>query len=509
MIKQPQQTPLDHALAAARKGYSLIPVTLSWNEEKQKFDKNIPIPTWGQHQTIAATESDLTGWWEHFGGESFRFGAVTGPVSGLFVLDVELEGIEYLKDKEIPSGAVIIKTNRGFHYYFRWTAALEKKVTNKAGMKGVAGLDVRGKGGYVVAWGLEELPEPASLPEPPQWLLDLLPDREELTGRAIKPQNWITETLASLQDGTRNNGFAEVAGSLRARGFSPEDIFALLRSRAAEVGFADSELWLVCRSIGRYKPRLVETSPAQTLETFIADRKPVNWLVDGIIAEMAIGFVPGLPKSFKTWLVMDLAIECARGGQWLGRFPCKQTQVLYIDQERPKGETQRRFAALAAGKDITAMGDALRIQTGGSVRLNFDASYELFRRQLRELRPGLVIVDSWATFHTCDENNKQSIQPVLERVKELREEFKCAIVFVDHENKIAFEEKREKKDPTYSTMAGNIAKAAAAELILTVRRETGSSSMVYNTALTGSADFPPFMFAVEDLDATKTVVKAI
>jgi RecA-family ATPase len=204
----------------------------------------------------------------------------------------------------------------------------------------------------------------------------------------------------------------------------------------------------------------------------------------------------------KTWITIDLAVECAKGGGlWLGLFPVSDARVLFIDQERFKGETQRRFKGVMAAKGIepATLKDRLFIKSGTTTRLDIDDSYRAFKQELLEIRPDIVIVDSFATFHVGDENDRMTIQKMLERVKELRTEIGCAFIFIDHENKGAYQANENHEAPTAGRMAGSVGKVAAAEFVLTVRRYDPTTCMVYHTKSTLGPRVPSFTTHVVDL----------
>lgn len=439
-----------------------------------------------------------------------------GPVSGIIVLDVDGQrGYELLKDRKLPKTWSVRTPSGGIHYYFKWVPALNERVTTKTdiipGEKGdlTGALDVRGEGGFVVYYGFQVSPFLVALASPPEWLIQALPKKAVGGDR---PR--VAQVVSGIKEGNRNDSFARIAGSLRAKGYGEEEIYALLEPKARETGLDDAELRAVVRSICRYEPAWKDkASENQDMEAFLDTAERVEWICSGLVPKKGIGFVAGLPETSKTWLLMDLAVEAARagGGMWLGKFEVSESRVLFIDQERFRGETQRRFRALLAAKSLKAsdVKGNLSVQCGSTIRLDDAASFEHFRRLLLEFRPGIVIVDSFATFHGTDENNRTEIQKVLEKVKQLRAEFGCTILFIDHETKGVFQAQKEGEPPNAFGMAGSVAKPAAAEVVLTVRK-TGENTMVYHTKSSLAPAISPFSIRVRDLDAegSKIVVEA-
>ncbi len=146
------------------------------------------------------------------------------------------------------------------------------------------------------------------------------------------------------------------------------------------------------------------------------------------------------------------------------------------------------------------------MRCGTSTRLDLQHSYEAFRKEVSEIRPDIIIIDSFATFHTREENNRKDIQEVLERVKEIRTDFGCTFIFIHHENKLAFNKDGD-QEPSISQMAGSIAIPAACETVMTVRKQDSESSMVYHTKSTMAPTISPFLVKVTDENEEKTKIK--
>jgi hypothetical protein len=74
----------------------------------------------------------------------------TGPATGICVLDADgTEAVEWVELRGVPA-TVIVRTKRGFHYYFRYPTDLP--VRNSAG-RIHTGVDIRGIGGMAIAAG--------------------------------------------------------------------------------------------------------------------------------------------------------------------------------------------------------------------------------------------------------------------------------------------------------------------------------------------------------------------
>lgn len=77
-----------------------------------------------------------------------------------------------------------------------------------------------------------------------------------------------------------------------------------------------------------------------------------RWLVQDIWAEGACGFIAGAPKSYKSWLALDLALSVATGMPFLGQWPVKkQGPVLYLQEEDPVPLVKDRYRLVLEGKN--------------------------------------------------------------------------------------------------------------------------------------------------------------
>ena len=179
------------------------------------------------------------------------------------------------------------------------------------------------------------------------------------------------------------------------------------------------------------------------------------------------------------------------------------TKVLFIDQERFKGETQRRFSALIAAKGLMKeeLIGRLSIKCGTTIRLDLEESFQAFKRELMDIRPDIVMVDSFATFHGSSENDRMEIQKVLNRIKELRDEIGCSFAFINHENKFAYPNGDPQGEPHMGTMAGSVGIGAAAEFCLTVRKVEDGTSIVWHTKSTLAAKHKSFYATIKDTDS--------
>ena len=142
---------LEKALEAYDRGWSVIPVKCVYDEEKGKVKKPASVRWLKFRDEKPERKLLMTEWRNKLNGQpGLGYGIICGPISNLFVVDVDTEEanqavIDHMGDAE----TYMVKTpSGGYHYYFYHTDGFE----NWASI-GITGLDIRTYGGYVVGPG--------------------------------------------------------------------------------------------------------------------------------------------------------------------------------------------------------------------------------------------------------------------------------------------------------------------------------------------------------------------
>lgn len=92
----------------------------------------------------------------------------------------------------------------------------------------------------------------------------------------------------------------------------------------------------------------------------VKDAEPPKWLVRGILTTGSCGFLAGEPKSYKSWVGLDLALSVATGSPFLQAFDVVTPgAVLYVQEEDPLPVLKDRLGKIAPLKsqDRVKLGD--------------------------------------------------------------------------------------------------------------------------------------------------------
>ena len=266
------------------------------------------------------------------------------------------------------------------------------------------------------------------------------------------PSGWISQALNELQEGKRNTTFAKIGGRLHHDGWQQEDILAILTPHAQNSGLSLDELRQEITGICRRYPNNnsfpsssynreeteTESKPfeALPLSKFMeAGEQTTEWCVEKIIPKGGASILAGPAGYGKSWMILDVAIECARGGTWLGKFPVKRMKSLLIDEESSAGLLRKRTNKLLGAKQLKGQDLDIHFCVGQGLCFNDPASVGRLRCLLDSLRPGLVIIDSLIRVHKAEENSASEMSQVFAVVKGLIREFDCTFLFTDHQRK--------------------------------------------------------------------------
>jgi putative DNA primase/helicase len=214
------------------------------------------LRAWQDAATI--TPAVIDRWWDRW--PDANIGLACGP-SGILVLDIDPRHGGEETDAELiathgplPHTVETLTGSGGRHILLAAPAG----ITNASPF---AGIDVRGDGGFIVApgslhvsgrryeWEASSHPDDVPVAPAPAWLLQRLsaPQEAQHTRAAAVPER--------IPEGGRHAAMVSIAGTLRHRGATPDEIFACLlvfnRSRCEPL-LDDAELRRIADSMVQY-----------------------------------------------------------------------------------------------------------------------------------------------------------------------------------------------------------------------------------------------------------------
>lgn len=409
---------------------------LEWSVFPVKPNKRPQLETWEEYQRRLPTIEEINGWWKKW--PEAGIAVVTGKISNLCVIDVDKPDLEITKTNTLTS-----QTGRGgMHYFFR-----PNGVNYGCRVGVVDGVDVRGEGGYVVVppsvhstgtrYKWRKLAEPTEIPLDVKAILD---------GKR-KPRTVIPE-------GKRNNEVTSMVGRLVRSGISSSDVLDLAHSwnlKHCSPPLSRYEIEIIVGSIAKTH---VKNHPASKEFDVVSFSEVINryanfevdWAVDNWLPTSTVGLVVAPPGSYKTWMLLDLALSISTGRPFLGKHEVlQQGPVLIIQQEDPFPLLLSRMANIMGLGDQSEDADQFEISlpfqtpnihwhTNRALNFNNENAVAGFMEAIEKHRPVLTVIDPLYSMVDADDYMAEGAQDML-LLKRLRDQFGCSFIVAHHTTK--------------------------------------------------------------------------
>jgi hypothetical protein len=421
--QQHAMTMLDHALAAAAKGFRVFPVR-----------QNGKVPLVEDWPNRATTDPDvIRKWWTDALGEPANHNVGIAVGNGTGVLDFDIKGakrgmasFQEMRLKGLPESLTVTTPSGGFHVYLKTKVPFPNKVEKLA-----EGVDTRGDGGYVLAPGStlivngEEVPyrtvTDRPIAEAPAWLVEDIKRANKPKPSENKPQDprltdyatklavkyLVNEAPEAIEGSGGDETTVSVARRLHDFGVpEPEALDLLLEhwneTKASPPWNAD-DLQLKVRNGYKYaKGQFGGHSAAHEFEPLdlplTADHlahdidpddpfpqftnfSPIDprslprrvFVFDGVIAKKTLAALNAPSGVGKTQFTVQLAISAATGRNIAGLKPAtrRPQTVAYWNNEDEADELRRRMLATAIhfGIDQDRLTNHIRFASGVSRKL--------------------------------------------------------------------------------------------------------------------------------------------
>jgi hypothetical protein len=262
---------IDFALQYVADGFKVFPV---------KLDKT-PLTPHGLKDATQTQQGVREYWNKH---PDAGIGLVT---DGLVVIDFDLksggiESKEKIEDKYglLPRTRAHITGGGGYHYLYKNPNGTH--IRNTTMLAGYPGVDIRANGGYIVAppshhtSGTDySVMDESPIIDAPSWLVELT-KQKPATATAIT-------TDQPIPQGQRDATLASLAGTMRKRGMTVEEIEAALMvtNKRCQPPLPDKDIHRIANSMGKYEQgQISQTSrpPSAPYMPTISQAKALSWI---------------------------------------------------------------------------------------------------------------------------------------------------------------------------------------------------------------------------------------
>lgn len=446
-------------------GWSVLPVR---PEEKRPFMTN-----WLQYTKTRAPKAMVESWFTNLAGAGV--GVVTGKISNMVVLDVEHDCPFPIEDllRKYPTQMIAKSGGGGWHLFYQYPVN-QSRVSNRVRI--FEGADLRADGGFIVlpptmhpSGNRYEWIKRGPLGAFPVALLDLQAQPR------VQGEGWITEALRGVSEGGRNDTCARLAGYFFKKGMNADIVEALLLdwNERNEPPLPVHEVRTTIKSIERSHAtggsqftqvqftddRASTTTPEQEQSSFSVMRmtdyvkgyggEGVSWLVDDWLPDKSITFLVSPPESYKTWLLLDLAVSVAAGVPFLGKFQVNNPgPTLIIQQEDSHAGLTDRLALIIEQKlnalpklgegewAVPAMPDIpVYVHPDRQLRFDNPKVLEEMEKQIAALKPKVIMIDPLYSTTATTDNYMADLANRMMVLKTWRDKYGCSFLIAHHSKK--------------------------------------------------------------------------
>lgn len=443
-------------------GWSVLPVK---PEEKRPYMTN-----WLQYTHERATDKMVENWFRSLSGAGV--GAVTGKISNIVVLDVENYCPTSIEDllKKYPTQMVAKTGSGGYHLFYQYPRNVGK-ISNR--VKIFEGADLRADGGFIVLpptihpnGNKYEWIKKGPLGAFPMAFLDLE------SKPTIQNEGWIVEALRGVSEGGRNDTCARLAGYFFKKGMSYDIVEAMLLewNEHNDPPMPIKEVRTTIKSIERSHAGVGEQFTSVQFEddkqndiengsTFdvmkISDYVKgyggdgVSWLVSDWLPDASITFLVSPPESYKTWILLDLAVSVSTGVPFLGMYNVNDTgPTLIIQQEDSHAGLTDRLALIMEQKlglvakldsntwQVPTLPDVpIYVHPSRMLRFNNEKVIEELEKQISIIKPKVVMIDPLYSTTTSTDNYMSDLANQMMVLKAWRDKYGCSFVIAHHSKK--------------------------------------------------------------------------
>lgn len=180
-------------------------------------------------------------------------------------------------------------------------------------------------------------------------------------------------------------------------------------------------------------PDLLPVVRASELEEPCPERR---WLVDTLWARAGVGIIGGPPKSWKSWIGLDLALSVASDSPCLDVFDVHDPGPALIYMAEDDAPTVKaRLSGLCRHRGLKLDAMPIHVITAPTLRLDLDADQRRLLHTVAEISPRLLLLDPFVRLHRIDENHARDVSAILAYLREIQRTLDVAVAVVHHARK--------------------------------------------------------------------------
>ncbi len=161
--------------------------------------------------------------------------------------------------------------------------------------------------------------------------------------------------------------------------------------------------------------------------------QPRRWLVEDLWSASGVGFIGGAPKSYKSYLGLELAVAVASGTPALGKYRIMEggPALIYLAEDS-LSNVRQRVAGLARHRALDLQHLAIHVITAPRLRLDQVADRQRLFETTHQLRPRLLLLDPLVRLQAINLNDATEVAQLLSTLRDLQRQFDVAVILVHH-----------------------------------------------------------------------------
>jgi len=155
-------------------------------------------------------------------------------------------------------------------------------------------------------------------------------------------------------------------------------------------------------------------------------------LIAGFLPAQSVVLFSGAGGDGKSYAMLDLAVNLARGAQWLG-LATVRTPVVIVDLENGPTRFQERLRRTLYGHNLLDDPPPVSVRFGIGAALDSDQAVNELVSVMQDTGSGLLMLDSLVDFlGEVDENSNPEMGKVAERLRAIREKTGGSVLAIHH-----------------------------------------------------------------------------
>jgi archaellum biogenesis ATPase FlaH len=211
-------------------------------------------------------------------------------------------------------------------------------------------------------------------------------------------------------------------------------------------------------------------SAADLIETH---KEPTRWLLEGLVPKVGVVAISGGSNCGKTWVGLEMAIDFASGGTFLGQACSETSAALYLSQSDNLQVIAERVQALCRGKGGEVPGAVYFDQS--SMDFSEEPGLNALGVMVRQTKCKILIIDNFRQYlPKMADHSGYWVGNCMGNLRELCEREQICIAIL-HQNDRAWQKKEERYSRASHGMSEFFARC---DLLMDLNAEYGLRTLV-------------------------------